>query len=304
MNEQFCDVGRGITLCYEAFGDPAKPPLLLVMGLGMQMIAWDEDFCLQLAERGFYVVRFDNRDAGRSTHVASRAPTASELLRRHAAPGQYLLTDLATDSSELLRQLDLAPAHVVGVSMGGMIAQTMAVEQPSALRSLVSIMSTTGNRWLGQPALRVYPRLLARPARDRSEYIERAVRMFTLIGSTKFPRDVRQLRERAALSYDRDPDPRGVGRQLGAIVASGDRAEQLRAIKTPTLVIHGKRDRMVAFSGGRATARAIRGSRLMPIEGLGHDLPPSVWPLIIDAIATHATRADSRTSEPVSGSSR
>jgi pimeloyl-ACP methyl ester carboxylesterase len=304
MNEQFCDVGRGITLCYETFGDPTKPPLLLVMGLGMQMIAWDEDFCLQLAERGFYVVRFDNRDAGRSTHLAGRVPTARELLRRRAAPGQYLLTDMATDAAELLRRLDLAPAHVVGVSMGGMIAQTMAAEQPSAVRSLVSIMSTTGNRWLGQPALRVYPYLLARPARDRDEHIERAIRIFTVIGSTKFPRDVHQLRERAALSYDRDSDPRGVGRQLGAIVASGDRAEQLRAIKAPTLVIHGTRDRMVAFSGGRATARAIRGSRLMPIEGLGHDLPPSVWPLIIDAIATHATRADSRTSEPVSGSSR
>jgi pimeloyl-ACP methyl ester carboxylesterase len=204
---------------------------------------------------------------------------------------------MATDAVELLRELGLAPAHVVGVSMGGMIGQTMAAEHPSAVRSLVSIMSSTGNRWRGQPAVRIYPYLLGRPPSNRSAYIERAARVFTLIGSPAFPRDVQDIRERAARSYDRDPDVFGVGRQLGAIVGSGDRAAQLRGIKAPTLVIHGTRDRMVAPSGGRATARAIPGSRLMTIKGLGHDLPPSAWPTIIDAIADQATRADALRTE-------
>ena len=307
MSEHFCDVGRGIRLCYEPFGDPGRPPMLLIMGLGVQMIAWDEGFCQQLADRGFYVLRFDNRDAGRSTHMTSRAPTRGQLVRRRMPPEQYSLSDMATDTVELVRRLGLSPAHVVGASMGGMIGQTMAAEHPDDLRSLTSIMSSTGNRWRGQPALRLLPLLLARASRDRDEFIERAVRVFTLIGSPAFPPDPEQIRRRAERSWERDQDPWGVGRQLGAIIASGDRARQLRRITTPTLVIHGTNDRLVASSGGKATARAIPEARLMTIKGLGHDLPEPVWPQIIDAIAEHAARADSvaqqatakRTSEPL-----
>jgi pimeloyl-ACP methyl ester carboxylesterase len=299
MSELFCDVGRGIRLCYETFGDPDNPPMLLVMGLGMQMIAWDEAFCEQLAERGFHVIRFDNRDQGLSTHTTEPLPTPRQLLSRRIPPGRYLLSDMATDAVELLRRLELAPAHVVGVSMGGMIAQTMAAEHPEAVRSLVSIMSNTGHRWRGQPALRVYPLLLAEPTRDRDLALRRAERIFKLIGSPAYPQDPARIRELVARSIDRDPDPYGVARQLGAIVGSGDRTVQLHGITAPTLVIHGTRDRMVSPSGGRATARAIPRARLMRIEGMGHDLPPQVWPRVISAIADVASTADAARSQPV-----
>ena len=301
MSEQFCDVGRGIRLCYETFGEAENPPLLLVMGLGMQMIAWDEDFCAQLASRGYYVIRFDNRDQGLSTHTSDPLPTIRQLLSRRMPPGRYLLSDMATDAVELLRRLELAPAHVVGVSMGGMVAQTMAAEHPDAVRSLVSIMSNTGNRWRGQPALRIYPLLLARPTRDREVALARAERIFRLIGSPAYPQDAGRVRELVSRSIDRDPDPLGVARQLGAIVGSGDRTPALHGIRVPTLVIHGTRDRMVSPSGGRATARAIPGARLMLVAGMGHDLPPQVWPRIIDAIADHAASADARATHTVEG---
>jgi pimeloyl-ACP methyl ester carboxylesterase len=164
MDERFCDVGRGVTLCYETFGDPDDTPILLIMGLATQMIAWHEDFCEQLADRGFYVVRFDNRDIGRSTHFDFRPPTLFEMARRRVRPEQYSLSDMAEDSAVLLNELGISPAHVVGVSMGGMIAQVLAAERPNAVRSLVSIMSTTGSRWHGQPALSVYRYLLRPPA--------------------------------------------------------------------------------------------------------------------------------------------
>ena len=292
MTEQFCDVGRGITLCYETYGDPADPPVVLVMGLATQMIAWHEEFCEQLADRGFYVVRFDNRDIGRSTHLDFRPPTTRQMLRRRVGPEQYSLSDMAEDTAGLIRGLEIAPAHVVGASMGGMIGQVLAAEHPELVRSLTSIMSTTGSRWHGQPALSVYKYLLRPPPRDREGYVERAAEVFGLVGSTGFPRDESYIRERAARSYDRGYDVRAGGRQLGAIVASADRTEQLRTIRTPTLVIHGTVDKMIKPSGGRATAKAIPGARLMEIEGMGHDLPRGVWPQIIDAIAIHARAAD------------
>ena len=292
MAEEFCDVGRGVTLCFEPFGDPGDAPILLVMGLATQMIAWHEDFCEQLADRGFYVVRFDNRDIGRSTHFDFRPPTVGQLLRRRVAPEQYSLSDMAEDTANLMRELDISPAHVVGASMGGMIGQMLAAEHPDAVRSLVSIMSTTGSRWQGQPALSVYRYLLRPPPRDRDGYIQRSAEVFGLVGSTGFPRDEQYIRERAGRSYDRGFDVRAGGRQLGAIVASGDRTKRLGKIKTPTLVIHGTVDKMIRPSGGRATAKAIPGARLMMIEGMGHDLPRGVWPQIVDAIAEHARAAD------------
>jgi pimeloyl-ACP methyl ester carboxylesterase len=292
VSEQFCDVGGGITLCYETFGDPANPPALLIMGLGTQMLAWHEDFCNELAGRGFYVIRFDNRDIGRSTHVQGRPPSVPQLLMRSGRSARYTLTDMADDAAGLLRELELAPAHVIGASMGGMIAQLLAVRHPDSVRSLVSIMSNTGSLRSGQPSLRVYPTFLRRLKPGREEYMAHIERLFAVIGSTTMPHDATELREFASASYERNHDPEGPGRQLAAIIASGDRTAQLRTIATPTLVIHGSADPLVAPSGGRATARAIPAAQLMMVEGMGHDLPPAVWPQLIDAIAAHAQRAD------------
>jgi pimeloyl-ACP methyl ester carboxylesterase len=292
VNEQFCDVGRGITLCYETFGDPSDPTALLIMGLGTQMVAWRDEFCTQLAERRLHVVRFDNRDVGRSTHLSAPPPTVGQLLRRSRAAASYTLADMADDAAALLDELDLSPAHVIGASMGGMIAQTLAARHPASVRSLVSIMSNTGSRLSGQPSLRTYGLLLSRAPRERDAYIARFERIFAAIGSPGLPRDLDDVRELAALSYDRDHDPDGPSRQLAAIVASGNRAEELRRITAPTLVVHGKADPLVAYSGGRATARLIGGAKMMSVEGMGHDLPRAVWPRLIDGIAANAARAD------------
>jgi pimeloyl-ACP methyl ester carboxylesterase len=292
--EQLCDVGRGITLCYETFGEEADPSALLVMGLGTQMIAWHEDFCRRLADRGFHVVRFDNRDVGHSTHLTGRPPTVAQLLRRSRAAAVYRLTDMALDASLLLDELDCAPAHVIGASMGGMIAQTLAARHPEQVRSLVSIMSNTGNRWSGQPSPRVYAALLRRAPHEREAFIRHMTGVFAAIGSRAELRDLEDVRELAGASYDRDHDPNGPGRQLAAIIASGDRTRELREITAPTLVIHGTADPLVAPSGGRATARAIPGAKLMRVTGMGHDLPRALWPRLIDAIAEHARSAEQR----------
>ncbi len=292
MPEQFCDVGRGITLCYETFGEESDPPLLLIMGLGMQMLGWADDFCRQLAERGFYVVRYDNRDAGRSTHIKGRPPSPGQLLRRRINPVLYTLSDMAEDARRLLQELGLEPAHVVGASMGGMIAQMLAAEHPASVRSLVSIMSSTGSRRSGQPSPAIYRYFLSRPPSDREGYIDRQVSVFTAIGSRGLPQDTERHRDIAARSWDRGVDPAGSGRQLGAIIASGNRTQQLRSIATPTLVIHGSKDPMVNRSGGVATARAIPGAQMITIEGMGHDLPEAAWPQILEAISEHAHAAD------------
>jgi pimeloyl-ACP methyl ester carboxylesterase len=293
MAERFADTGGAIRLCYETFGSEADPPILLIMGLGTQMIGWPDDFCEQLAGRGFYVVRFDNRDIGRSTKIHGRPPTPSELLRRRIDPVLYTLSDMAADADGLLRELGLAPAHVVGASMGGMIAQTLAAERPESVRSLVSIMSNTGNRWKGQPAFGIYRYLLGQAPDDRGGYIEYMTGLFAAIGSQGLPQDTERVRDMVARAYDRGHDPAGAGRQLGAIIASGDRTAELRKITAPTLVIHGSKDRMVALSGGKATAEAIPGARLMVVEGMGHDLPEAAWPQLVPAIAEHA-HADDR----------
>ncbi|HEY1521598.1 MAG TPA: alpha/beta hydrolase [Solirubrobacteraceae bacterium] len=292
MAEQFTGVGPGITLCYEEFGRRGDPPVLLIMGLATQMIGWPDEFCRQLAAEGFHLVRFDNRDCGRSTHLSSRPPTPGELLRRRIPADNYTLSDMADDAVALMRALELEPAHVVGVSMGGMIAQTVAAEHPGSVRSLISIMSTTGNRWRGQPALGIYRYLLRRAPEEKDAFVEYLVTLFGAIGSPGFPRDEERIRDVAARSYDRGHDPTGPGRQLGAIVASGDRTSQLAQIKAPTLVIHGTNDRMIRKSGGRATARAIRGARLELVEGMGHDLPEALWPRLVQLIASHATAAE------------
>jgi pimeloyl-ACP methyl ester carboxylesterase len=303
MDEQFCEVGDGVTLCYETYGTAGDPPLLLIMGLGTQMIGWPDEFCAQLAERGFHVIRFDNRDIGRSSRIAGAPPTPRQLLTRKIDPVLYRLGDMAADAAGLLHELNLAPAHVVGASMGGMIAQTLAAQHPDDTRSLVSIMSNTGNRWKGQPAFGIYRYLLRKAPDDREGYIAYTTKVFEAIGSRGLPFDKDRVRDMVARSYDRGHDPAGPGRQLGAIIASGDRTAELRTIRAPTLVIHGSKDRMVARSGGLATAQAIPGALLMIVEGMGHDLPEAAWPQLVPAIAEHALAADrSASGAPLSAS--
>ncbi len=292
MTEQLADVGRGIVLAYEQFGDEGGPPLVLVAGLGMQLHSWPTAFCEQLAARGYRVVRFDNRDAGRSTHMRYRAPRPAEIMVRRWPAEQYDLTDLATDTVGLLDALGYEQAHLVGISMGGMIAQTAAALSPRRVRTLTSMMSTTGARHVGWPALSTWRQIAARPPGNRQEAVEHAVRIFRHIGSAGFPFDEAWVREQAGVAWDRDPSRAGVGRQLAAIFRSGDRTAQLGAVIAPTLVIHGDRDLMVNPTGGVATARAIAGARLETIRGLGHDLPKDAWPAILDLINDHARRLD------------
>jgi pimeloyl-ACP methyl ester carboxylesterase len=292
MSEQFCRISDDIELCYETFGDPSDPTALLVMGLATQMIGWPDEFCMELAERGFHVVRFDNRDIGRSTHVQGPPPTIAQLLTRSKKPARYRLSDMADDAAGLLRELDLAPAHVIGASMGGMIAQMIAARHPGSVLSLTSIMSTTGAFSKGQPAVRLLPIFLSRPRHGREESVERVVKVFAAIGSRGLPQDMDLIRDLAERSYDRDHDPNGPGRQLAAIIASGNRTAELKRIKAPTVVIHGTDDPLVRPSGGRATARAIPGAELVKIEGMGHDLPRAAWPRIIDAIVANTKRAE------------
>jgi pimeloyl-ACP methyl ester carboxylesterase len=232
--------------------------MLLVMGLGTQMIGWHEDFCSELAERGFFVIRYDNRDSGRSSAMPGRAPTTGQILRRSRKAATYSLDDMAADGVGLLDQLGIERAHVVGVSMGGMIAQLTAVRYPQRVLSLASIMSTTGSLRAGQPAPRAMLELLRTPPRDRDGFIESGVRLFTLIGSPGFPRDEPELRDLMARSFDRGGDPHGAGRQLAAILASGDRTPLLRTITAPTVVVHGTKDRLV---NPKAGARRRRRSR-------------------------------------------
>jgi pimeloyl-ACP methyl ester carboxylesterase len=291
MDERFCTVGD-VELCYEPFGDPEHPAVLLVMGLGTQMLGWHADFCAELAGRGFYVIRYDNRDVGRSTHLDG-APTPSmlEIITRRIRQPAYLLGDMATDGVGLLDGLGIDRAHVVGASMGGMIAQTMAAHHGERVASLVSIMSSTGSRLAGQPAPRILPVFLQKPARTKEDYQERIVKLFALIGSPDFERDPDELREMAGLSWERGIDPAGFARQLGAVLAGGHRAADLKTIEAPALVIHGKADRLIRPSGGRASARAIPDARLELIDGMGHDLPRGVWPRVLDGIEATAARA-------------
>jgi pimeloyl-ACP methyl ester carboxylesterase len=288
MAEQFCTVSDDVELCSETFGDPSDPAILLVMGLATQMVGWHEDFCAQLAARGFFTIRFDNRDIGRSKAQNYPVPTLKQLLMRDKRAAHYTLEHMADDGFALLDHLGIERAHVAGVSMGGMIAQTMAARRPERVLSLASMLSNTGALWSGQPSPRLYPVLLKAPPRDRDGYIEHAAWVFSKIGTPGFPRE--DLHEMAARSYDRGLNPAGSTRQLAAIIASGDRTPLLRTITAPTVVIHGTADKLVPVSGGKATAKAIPGARLVLIEGLGHDLPRSAWPRMLDAIEENAAR--------------
>jgi pimeloyl-ACP methyl ester carboxylesterase len=292
LSEERLAPANGIEIAYQEIGDPGGEPLLLVMGLATQMVAWDEPFCAMLAERGFRVIRFDNRDVGHSTKIeAAGVPKRTDMLLGRRRTAAYLLRDMAADATGLLDHLGVDAAHVVGASMGGMIAQTMAIRRPGRVRSLVSIMSTTGSRWLGVPTWKAFGTLFARPARGREAAIEHAVRVFRIIGSPAYPMDEARLRELAGLSYDRSHSQAGIARQLHAITASGDRTRALRNVRVPTAVIHGGSDPLVRPAAARATARAIPGARLRMIEGMGHDLPRELWPSFVEEIAATAARA-------------
>jgi pimeloyl-ACP methyl ester carboxylesterase len=289
--ERFARVGE-IELCYETFGAANNPPLLLVMGLGSQMVLWDDQFCEDLAARGFWVIRFDNRDIGRSTILRDKpVPTTGQLLRRDRRAAAYSLDDMADDAAGLLDQLDVGKAHVVGVSMGGMIAQLLAIRQPERVLSLVSIMSTTGNRRVGRTDLRLYLRLLRRPKLDRPGYVENFLDTFRAIGSRRYPPDPERSRATAERCFDRGVHQDGAARQLAAILAAPDRTPLLKQLHVPATVIHGDADRLVMPSGGRATAAAIPDARLVIVPGMGHDLPPALWPQVIDEIVRDAGRA-------------
>src|SRR3954454_6698706 len=244
----FVTVGE-VDLCYDTFGDRARPTMLLIMGLGSQLIHWPEDFCRQLAAEGFRVVRFDNRDAGRSTHLPGR---------------RYTLADMADDAVGLLAALGVDSAHVVGPSLGGMIAQTMAIRHPGRVRSLASLMSTTGRRGVGRTSIRVFRHRLTRRPRTEQDAIERRVRVFASVGSTGFDQDLDELRRVTAYAFRRDHSAReGRRRQHRAVRAAGDRTEALRQVTAPSVVVHGTKDPMCHSSGGRATAEAIPGARLV-----------------------------------------
>jgi pimeloyl-ACP methyl ester carboxylesterase len=286
--EQFARVGE-LELCYERFGDPADPVILLVMGLGTQMVAWDEEFCGALVDQGFQVIRYDNRDIGRSTILRHLpVPPLPQLIRRDPRAAAYTLEDMADDAAGLLDALELEPVHVVGASMGGMIAQLLAIRHPARVRSLVSIMSTTGNRRVGRTHPRLLLRLVRRPQRNREAYLEEYAATLRAIGSRTHPPDPERVRRLAELTWERGYHPSGSARQLGAIVVAADRTPRLRELNLPATVIHGTEDQLVAPSGGRATARAIPGARLLILEGMGHDLPRPLWPQVVEAIAANA----------------
>jgi pimeloyl-ACP methyl ester carboxylesterase len=295
MAERLAHANR-IDIAYEEYGDPGAPPLLLVMGLATQMIGWDEQLCAMFAERGFRVIRFDNRDVGHSTHLRGGARPkvmrAMVGITRHPA---YTLDDMAGDAFGLLDELGIEAAHVVGASMGGMIAQTMGIRRPERVLSLASIMSTTGNRRAGLPRLRALGLLLRRAPRDRDGYVDYVTRVFKVIGSPGyFDSSEPEIRKLARESYDRGVDRGGPARQLVAVQASGDRTVALAGIRCPTVVIHGREDPLIPPRAGRATARAIPGAKLVEIDGMGHDLPRQLWPRIVDEVVRNAERERSQ----------
>jgi pimeloyl-ACP methyl ester carboxylesterase len=290
--ERFADVGRGIDLCYQTVGDLDDEPMLLIQGIGTQMIGWPDGFCELLAERGFFVIRFDNRDSGRSTWLPELGvPSVTKALNKQLSDPPYLFTDMADDCAGLLDALGVSAAHVVGASLGGFVAQTLAIEHPERVLSLASVMSSTGSSQVGQPTPAAMEALMTRPPDDRAGYVETIVAIRKVIGSTGFEQDEDWIRETAGRAYDRGVNPDGTQRQLVASICSGSRHDRLGEITAATVVLHGADDPLIDSSGGRATAEAIPGAELVLIDGWGHDLPPAVWERVVGAITENAKRA-------------
>ena len=291
---------NGVDLAYDSFGQPDKPTLLLIMGLGTQMIAWDEDFCSQLADRGLHVIRFDNRDIGRSTWLsAAGVPDIPRMLQR-AVTGQpidagavpYTLTDMAADAVGLLDALGIARAHIVGASMGGAITQELALNHPERVLSAVPIMATSGAPGLPPPTPAALQVLMTPTPLDRPGYIARYEQVMKVLrGGGAWPEEEAQDAARAGRAFDRGVNPTGYARQLAAILASGSRKQRLPGLRAPTLVIHGDADPLVPIECGRDIANTVPGAQMLTIERMGHALPRWAWPQVVDAIATHATRA-------------
>lgn len=272
---------NGITLEYETFGESSSPPVLLIMGLGAQMTRWDPLFCQGLSDSGYFVIRFDNRDVGLSTWfdgTDTKSPT-------------YSLKDMAADAAGLLDALGIDSAHIVGVSLGGMIAQTFALEHPERTRTLTSIMSTTGNREVGQPTPEALNALMVPPPKSREEAVELGVNLARLIGSPGFPFHEEEVRERTGATYDRAFNPPGTARQIQAITSQPDRTHDLGKVRAPTLVIHGADDPLITPSGGEATVAAVPGATLKVIPGMGHNLPPELFDELISDLDKHFRQA-------------
>jgi proline iminopeptidase len=295
---------NGITIEYEEMGPPDAPVILLIMGLGMQLIAWPEPFCEGLGARGFRIVRFDNRDAGLSTRMpsvgllASTAMMAGAFLRLPVRP-PYTLDDMARDTVGLMDVLGIGQAHIVGASMGGMIAQIVAIEHPERVKSLTSIMSTSGDRALPGPKGEVRRALFRPRPRDKAMAVDRYMEMFRLIGGGDYPPTAAELRARVERAVRRSYRPDGFGRQLIAIQAAPSRARKLRGVRAPTLVLHGSHDPLVPLAGGEDTAANIPGARLRVVPGMGHFLPQALIPLLVDEIAGHCLMAENATQTTV-----
>jgi len=298
LNERIAkDVGPAhLEIAWEEWGDPEHPTALLIMGVAAQMVHWPLGFVQALVARRLHVVRFDNRDSGRSGHMRDAPPPdLPAALKGDLSSASYTLSDMAADAVGLLEALEIDSAHVVGASMGGAIAQTVAIEHPARVRSLTTMMFTTGDTSVGQVHPATASALFGGPrARTREEVVARAVRNMEVVGSPAFPSDPAAVAETAGIAYDRDYDEVAVARQAVATVASGDRTARLRALDVPALVLHGLADTMCDPSGGRATAAAIPGSELVLIEGMGHNLPPALWERIADHVAAVVRKGEAR----------
>jgi pimeloyl-ACP methyl ester carboxylesterase len=286
----------GVFIEYESMGNPSDPAMLWIMGFGAQMTAWPDEFLQMFVDAGFHVVRFDNRDCGLSYKhdgvvVDVAGVTAAAMMGDPTPPVPYTLSDMAADAVGVLDALGIEKAHVIGASMGGMIAQTLAIEFPHRTQSLTSVMSVPGDLAYGTPTPEALNTLVAPPPADRSAYIESAKNWSVWCSKKYF--DLEDARARAAREFDRSFYPEGTSRQMAAIYASGDRSEKLRSLSIPTLVIHGRDDTLLTPSGGERTAELIPGSVLMMIADMGHDLPRPLWPVFVDSITTHVQRAHS-----------
>ena len=284
---------NGIEIVYDTFGDPDKPPVLLIIGLGQQMIAWDEEFCAQIAARGYWVIRFDNRDTGLSTKldeavVPNMAVVFEAIVEGNPVDSPYSILDMADDAVGLLDALGIETAHVVGESMGGMIAQRMVIHHADRVRTLTSIMSTTGEPGLPPPTPEAMDILVNRPPTDRQGYIEDYVERWRVLNGQEIPYDEQASRELASRIFDRGLNLPGFARQLTAVIADGSRKQTLKSVTVPTLIIHGDADPLVPVECGIDTANSVLGSELLIIEGMGHTFPRQAWAQVIDAIIRHA----------------